>query len=83
VVTNTSSSLYEAAALQTPIVLTDLLDQVNPAYAGYRFIHMIDGVDDLPGVLTELLEGSSHDDRPPIEMDDDPVEAITELSKQT
>jgi hypothetical protein len=83
VVTNTSSSLYEAAALQTPIVLTDLFDQVNPAYAGYRFIHMIDGVDDLPGVLTELLEGSGHDDRPSLGLHGDSVERIIEISQQT
>lgn len=80
VVTNTSSSLYEAAALQTPIVQTDLFDQVNPAYAGYRFIYMIDGVDELPGVLTELLEGSSHDDRPSLVQNFDAVEQIASIS---
>jgi hypothetical protein len=44
---------------------------------------MIDGVDDLPGVLTELLEGSGHDDRPSLGLHGDSVERIIEISQQT
>jgi len=66
VVTNTSLAPYEAAALHTPIVLFDRFDELNPVYAGYRYIHTLDDKDDRPAVLCGLLAEPNNDDRPPL-----------------